>query len=142
MALLEVGLGQMVHVNETADPAEASMRAGDQFEHQLRGIADRSRDIGEDHEIDMARPARAKVEIDKSAAALDCRANRAPEVDSAGPRQAQPPAQSNPEAPNQRRQSLARFVVVEVGKFLEGHPLDCPDARDTSRIDPALFRFC
>src|SRR5260370_14236572 len=90
----------------------------------------------------MARAARAEVEIDKSAAALDCRANRAPEVDSAGPRQAQPPAESNPEAPNQRRQRVARLVVVEVGKFLEWHPLDCPDARNSSGIDSLRFRFC
>ena len=124
MSLLEIGFGQMVHVNEAADPAEASVRAGDQFEHQLRGVADRSRNIGENHEIDMARPARAEVEIDKSAAALQPRTNRTPEIDSAGPRQAEPPAQSNPEAANQRRQSLARLVVVEIGKLLERHPLD------------------
>src|ERR1700675_70573 len=89
----------------------------------------------------MTRPARAEVEIEQRAAALQARTNRAPEIDSAGPRQAQPPPESNPEAPNQRRERIARLVVVEVGKFFERHPLDRTESRTTSAIDSRRHRF-
>src|SRR5580658_7255216 len=103
MAILEVGLRQMVDVHETADAAEASARTRHQFEHQLRGVADRARDVGEDYEIDVARTARAEVEIDHRAAALHRGANRAAEIDSAGLRKPQPAPEANPEASNQGR---------------------------------------
>ena len=130
----------MVDVDETADAAEASARAGDQFEHQLSGVADRARDVGEDHQIDVARPARAEVEIDKNAAALHRGANRAPEVDSAGVRQAEPASKSNAEAANQRRESLARLVVFEVGEEVERHSLDRAEPRNAGAIEAGRVR--
>ena len=141
MALLEVRLRQMVHVHETADAAEAFARTRHQFEHQLRGVADGARDVGEDHEIDVARTSRTEVEIDQRTAALHRRANRAPEVDSAGARQSQPPSEPNPEAANQRRERVASLVVVKVGELVERHPLDRAESRNARGVDAGCGRF-
>ena len=141
MALLEIGFREMVHVDETADAAEASARAGHQFEHQLRGVADRTRDVGEDYEIDVTRASRAEVEIDQCAAALHRGPNRAAEIDSAGLREPQPASEANPEASNQGREGVARLVVVEVGEIVEGHPLDRAEARNARGVDTGRCRF-
>ncbi len=141
MPLLEVGFRQMVHVDETADAAEASARARHQFEHQLRGVADRTRDVGEDYEIDVTRASRAEIEIDQRAAALHRGANRAAEIDSAGLRETQPASESNPEASNQRRERVARLVVVEVGEIVERHPLDRAESRNARGVDTGRRRF-
>src|SRR5579863_7753263 len=108
----------MIHVDETADAAEASVGAGDQFEHQLRGVADGARDVGEDYEIDVTGSARAEVEIDKSAATLHRGANGAAEIDSAGLGEAQAAAEADAEAANEGRERVASFVVVEVGEIV------------------------
>ena len=141
MALLEIRLRQMIDVHETADAAEASARTRHQFEHQLRGVADRARDVGEDDEIDVARTARAKFEIDQRAAALHRGANRAAEVDSAGVRETQPASEPNPEAANQGSERVARLVVIEVGEIVERHPLDGAEARDARGVDTGRARL-
>src|SRR5579862_2314063 len=131
----------MVHVHETADAAEASARACHQFEHQLRGVADRTGDVGEDYEIDVARTARAEVEIDHRAAALHRRSNRAAKIDSAGLRETEPASEPNPEAANQRRERVAGLVVVQVGEIVERPALDRAEPRHARSVDTGIERL-
>ncbi len=141
MALLEIRFRQMIDVHETADAPKASARTRHQFEHQLRGVADGTRDVGEDHEIDVTWTARAEVEIDHRAAALHRRANRAAKIDSAGLRESQPASQPNPEASNQRGERVASFVVIEVGEIVEGPPLDRADSCNAGSVDAWCARL-
>ena len=125
MTTLEFGLGNPIDENKTSHAPEKFRRARDQLQHQRRGVSHRARNVGDDHQIDVARPARAKAQIGKCTAALNGGTDSAPKIEAS----ARAPSCSrlprrHPKASRNRRQRIARLVEFQVGVSLEWGPLD------------------
>src|SRR5579862_838777 len=140
MILLKARLRQPIDEDETSHAAKELRGTRGQLEHQRRGIAYRAGNVGEDHQIDVARTARAKLQLRERAAMLNRRADGAAEIDASPLRHAQTPPEPDPEPPRDRGERIARLVEFEIRVALEGSALDLPAPRVmTARLRGILF---
>src|SRR5579872_6329868 len=133
MLLLEAGFREAIDKDEASHAAKKLRRACDQLEHERRGIAHRAGDVREDHQIDVPRTSRAKTQIGQSAAALDRRADSAPEIEPSRVRHTQASAKPHPKASRDWCKRIARFVEFQIGVLLEWRAFDL----FPSRVMPA-----
>src|SRR5512135_3499666 len=131
----------MIDEDEAANASKVSVNTGRELKHQRRAISHRAGNIGQDEKVSVPRAARAKAQVGQCAAMLQGGADGAAEIDPAAWRAVKPAAQSHTETARERRQGVARGLVVEVGIRGEGHPPRVAKLSLAARVHSELAGF-
>src|SRR5207245_6307176 len=111
----EFSLGEAIDEDEALHAPEVSVCAGYQLEHQRRAVAHGARNVSQNEKVGVARAPRAKAQFGQRTAVLQGGADSAAEIDLAAWRSVKPAAQAQAEAARERRQGVARGLVLEIG---------------------------